>query len=128
MGYSGVGLADLSRGLADERRVIDWLSRGFEVRKATREENRTWDIDCHVLVKGVWEKVSIKSQEAGLTYKNYTLELLSEQPTGHDWTPELSEVYKTIQRHHLDLPNITELVARADIHPSWFLFGLADKY
>lgn len=125
--YTGISAADRTRGLQDERRVVQWLATKYTVRAATREEQIHDDIDVWILnpKTNQYCPVSIKSQVAGLKYKNIGLEVLTMQYTG-GWSEELAATLVTINaacKGELD-----RIVKDTFYHPAWLLFGKAEKY
>ncbi len=74
-----------AKGLNDERRVIDFLkSKGFDVRPASREENRMQDIDCWIGSI----PVSIKAEHKGLEYNNIYFELENQLTATGEWVKD----------------------------------------
>ena len=126
MAYSGVSIADRSRGLADERKVKNWLATSYKVVEATKDEQIFQDIDCWIVKGNQRTSVSIKSQVDGIRYRNYCLELISQQQNGIAWTPELVNKLYSIPNFSAEYPDV-DLVTTT-FRPSWFLFGKADAY
>lgn len=73
------------KGLADEKRVIDFLkSKGFDVKPSTKEENRYQDIDCWIGDI----PVSIKSEHKGLYWNNIYFELENQLTVTGEWVKD----------------------------------------
>lgn len=124
--YTGISAADRTRGLADERRVKQWLATRYEVVEATREEQIFQDIDCHITTDQRKISVSIKSQMAAVQYKNIGLELITEQDNKIAWDTKYLQTFYNIPGIREKFPSYDELTK--NFRPAWFLFGKADEY
>lgn len=95
-----------------------FAARGFEVVKATREEQINLDIDYWL--NG--DPISFKWEEAGVRYKNIYLEIATQIYQGSVLSEEAFEALKKLQ------PGIFKGSSRHLWYYGWWLFGKAKYY